>query len=238
MIHWLASYPRSGNTLFRITLRRAFGIETPTAYPGNDWVAEHLGRSFVGAPEGDPSLEALARRGEPCIVKTHRRAPDDRPAIYLVRDGRDSLVSYAHHVLAREGVAPDDPRHAAAYDAAIRALISETDSSTGSWGQSVCHWLSTPRRRLVIVRFEDRIADPERVVSGALDALGWRHSPPTVRGIDFSRLHAKAPAFFRRGVVGSHRDEMRDTIADLFWSVPENVQGMRLLGYTRDPGAG
>ena len=35
MIVWLASYPRSGNTYFRILLNHLYGIKTPMAYVGN-----------------------------------------------------------------------------------------------------------------------------------------------------------------------------------------------------------
>jgi len=80
---WLASYPRSGNTFFRIILHEVYGIKS-VAYTG----------PFM--EKGDYSPEEYP------VIKTHLlpdQLPEDdkTPSIYLVRDGRDAIVSMAHH---------------------------------------------------------------------------------------------------------------------------------------------
>lgn len=70
---WLASFPRSGNTLVRLILGKCFDIVAGSKYPEN-------GEADLAAP----------------IIKTHDHAEDDAPAIVLVRDGRAALVSYWH----------------------------------------------------------------------------------------------------------------------------------------------
>jgi hypothetical protein len=47
----------------------------------------------------------------------------------------------------------------------------------------------------------------------------------------FSALQTVDPLFFRRGVVGSHSDELPDDLHSLFWSRPENREAMSSLGY-------
>jgi hypothetical protein len=78
----VASYPRSGNTFLRIVLHRRYGIRTSTVYDV-DGVAARLGPDSVGYADVSE------------FVKTHRpRDPaDEDPAICLIRDGRDAVVS-------------------------------------------------------------------------------------------------------------------------------------------------
>ena len=80
---WLASFPRSGNTFFRIILYEVYGIES-------------------SAFHRDPNRKLNLHYDRYPVVKTHllpnQLIPDDSniPAVYLVRDGRDALVSMAH----------------------------------------------------------------------------------------------------------------------------------------------
>ena len=223
MIIWLASYPRSGNTFFRILLKRLYGINTPTAYVGGDYTAFEVGKELVGHVPDEWTIEEMAAKSDALIVKTHRRAPDNYPAIYLHRDGRDSLVSYARKK-AEKGMP---------YRDALKELITTCKSSTGTWGQNVLHWLHRKRANTVYVSYEALITNPERVVEQTLQQLDLDHL--------MKRKHRSAPAFeelqtinsrfFRRGVIGSYKDEMPDDLHELFWQQPEHQEAMQLLGY-------
>src|SRR5437879_528140 len=83
----LASYPRSGNTFFRVILSHRYGLTVHTDRP---------------PPAEWGKIGLVAGAGEPLFYKTHGlpEAGDTRPAVYIVRDGRDALVSYAHFTLA------------------------------------------------------------------------------------------------------------------------------------------
>lgn len=47
----------------------------------------------------------------------------------------------------------------------------------------------------------------------------------------FQDLRETDPLFFRRGVVGTHRDEMPEALESLFWPRRANREAMALLGY-------
>lgn len=61
MIIWIASYPRSGNTFFRVALHRLYGVPTHVVYDV-DGVAERIGSELMGA------------RDRPADIRTMRRA--------------------------------------------------------------------------------------------------------------------------------------------------------------------
>ena len=89
---WIASYPRSGNTYLRCILHTCFGLPSTSVYPrdlGNNTALERYAGHF-DADAGHPDLTG----DKPLLVKTHRRPPDDAPAIYIVRDGRAASVSF------------------------------------------------------------------------------------------------------------------------------------------------
>ncbi|HMJ91237.1 MAG TPA: hypothetical protein VK530_15560, partial [Candidatus Acidoferrum sp.] len=90
MIVWLASYPRSGNTFFRIVLHHVYNLKTFSVY--NDPELEKIGVAEVVGHETMPaSLDELRSSSEVFFVKTHELPADKDPAIYIVRDGRDAL---------------------------------------------------------------------------------------------------------------------------------------------------
>ena len=230
MIVWLASYPRSGNTFLRIVINRLYGRGSSTVYPV-DGVLERLGGDVVPAADAGLSLGEMRDSPNVHFVKTHRRRDQDvrdvDAALALVRDGRDALVSFARQ---RSEEAPERYGHE------LRALIERHHGGTASWGQNVLSWLppATPAAppRTVLLRFEDLTRDPVTTVTDAVTRLApdlvlrADVAPPT-----FHELHQVDRAFFRRGVVGTHRDEMPAELEDLFWSYEDNRDAMACLGY-------
>src|SRR5262245_41654343 len=86
----LASYPRSGNTFFPVILSHRYRLAVRTGRPAPaGWAKVGLSGPGAGGTE-------------PLFYKTHGlpEPGGPRPAVYLVRDGRDALVSYAHFTLA------------------------------------------------------------------------------------------------------------------------------------------
>jgi hypothetical protein len=157
-------------------------------------------------------------------VHTHERPRDDGPAIYLVRDGRDALVSRAHQ-LAEEG----HRSFLEALEWLVDRPFTDDNPSSGSWGANVLAWLE---RRPSLVRFEDLISHPEATVDGALASAGIVVATEgTGPAPTFEELHARDPGFFRRGRIGSHRDELPDGVHERFWRIEENAEALRRLGY-------
>jgi hypothetical protein len=232
MLIWLASYPRSGNTFLRILLKRLYGFTTTTGYDDNDPVAQRIGPDFVGYQPRIHQLQELVDQSQIYFAKTHRQPHridcGDQPAIYLVRDGRDAIVSFAYlraQQRLQQGRSGD-------LKMLMQELICEESSGTGNWGLNVLRWLkrSSPP---AVIRFEQLICQPELEVSRALETLRVEpkkkvNAAPPI----FPELHAVDKTFFRRGVVGSYQDEMSQDIQEKFWQQPHHAEAMALLGYT------
>jgi glycosyltransferase involved in cell wall biosynthesis len=222
MILWIASYPRSGNTFLRFVLEAAFGMPSDSVCAENP---EHEIREGVIPGR---SLSEMVRDPDLCCVKTQELpANDGHPAIYVVRDGRDALVSYAHYTLEVAARTPAPPG-AATFSSLLHALVS-TDSHFGGWAGHVTAWASR-KAPTQIIRFEELIADPIPIVERALAGLGIHRQPTAVPLPSFAELRERAPDFFRAGRVGSYRDEMPQGLEDLFWS--RSAGAMRRHGYS------
>ena len=228
---WLASYPRSGNTFFRALVYEVYGAHTHEFYDrhGDPASSEAL-RTIFGAATTRPSLEEM-KSAEACyLVKTHEMPDDDCPAIYLVRDGRDALVSHAHFVLQHDERVPPDA-HRARYDDTLKMLI-ETDASFGGWSGNVRAW-TTRSTGTTIVRFEELIERPLACLRRTMADVGYPlPERPSPRIPTFGELQQKVPPVFRKGRVGSWREEMCKELQELFWIGHGDV--MHAMGYSRD----
>lgn len=233
MLIWLASYPRSGNTFLRILLNRLYGFTTTTGYDDNDPVAQMVGPALVGYEPREHSLPELVEQPELTFVKTHRQPHrvecGDQPAIYVVRDGRDAIVSFAHlraRDVQKQGQTADVRQ-------IMHKLVTDESLGTGNWGSNILAWLrrSPPP---AVIRFERLIREPEAEVARALAELDIRLQPQArVNGVapGFSELNSVHSQFFRRGAVGAYRDEMPGEIQASFWAQPHHAEAMALLGY-------
>lgn len=228
MIVWVSSFPRSGNTFLRILLHRLYGVRTSVVYDV-DGVATRLGAALVGFEERPAAIRAMRTEEQVHFVKTHRQRDDDVDesdrAICLVRDGRDSLVSWAR--LNSEGKDRE-------FQTELRAMINREDTvGTGSWGQNVLSWLLPPAPHRAMLRYEDLVREPRASVERVIEELLLPGiTPRTDVGIpSFEELHTIDPGFFRRGQLGTHLDELSDDLHQLFWSRPDNRAAMALLGY-------
>jgi hypothetical protein len=220
----------SGNTFLRIVIGRLYGHGSSTVYPV-DGVLERLGGHVVTAGKARVSLAEMRDSSDVHFVKTHRRRDYDvcdvDAALYLVRDGRDALVSFARQ---RSEDAPER------YHDALRALIDRHTGGTASWGQNVLSWLhpAEPARlpKIGLMRFEELTQDPIAAVTNAVN----RVAPDLPQRAEvtlpaFDELQQIDGGFFRRGVVGTHREEMTAELEELFWSYEDNRDGMERLGY-------
>jgi hypothetical protein len=211
-----------------MVLQRAFGI------PSND--IYRMGSNSKTSVDVAPNIEARVGRGATVaslaqaeqiyMLKTHDMPQEDHPALYLVRDGRDAFVSYAHFVQEYHEPVPVDER-ASRFPSTLKQLI-ETDPF-GGWSANVLAWSrrSTPT---AVVRFEDLIQSPVESLRQAFRAIDF--TPPEQPDPHlplFDKLHADFPQFYRRGQVGAWRDEMPPDVQDLFWK--RHGEAMRVMGY-------
>lgn len=189
------------------------------------------------------NLSELTRSNEVHFIKTHELPDDGNPAVLLVRDGRDAMVSFAHFiedygVVRRsrigEFVAQLDayrqhmlwgrPR----FDQLLRRVIT---GKYFDWSSHFLAWQAKPGR-CALVNFESLTTRPAETVQRSLAALGIALQPRSNEAIpDFRQLHATDPKFFRAGTTGQWRTEMNTELEDLFWR--EHGKAMMEAGYAR-----
>ena len=223
---WIASFPRSGNTYFRNILYYVYGIESSTWHNETSYPVDENYDSYR-------------------FVKTHLLPkdliPDDPaiPAIYLIRDGRDAVVSIAHH--RKDLVNPGSDFLMNLQE----AIVAAEGSFFGGWSQNAAAWI---QRAQLVIRYEDLITDPVAVFKRVeklipLPTAKWDKLP------DFKEMKAGKPKyggtsklvdpqfnpeefatkFFRKGKSGGWKEEMPAHIQDLFWNYHGDI--MERLGY-------
>lgn len=232
MLIWMAEYPRSGCTFFRIILKNLYGLNAYSLYvprlsqyPEEKW-DEYSSDPYLKWPA---TLGEMGSDSEIYIMKTHQMAGvDNFPAVCLVRDGRDAMVSHAHYILTEDKKrghyqGPDS------FEEVLHDLIT-TDWSFGGWSNNVSSWLER-KAPTKVVRFEELISRPQETVSQAVEGLGLAVADHELVPIpSFEQLHQSDPQFFRRGKAGSWRDEMPKGLHELFWERHGDV--MKRLGYS------
>jgi len=210
MIVWLASYPRSGNTFFRVILSQVYGAKSSSIYNDPfDIAADPRMAELVGheALQASTDFAALRDAGGVVFLRTH--APrcddvDDRDrVVYLIRDGREAVVSQFHYLR--------DFRRAAA------SLLDLVDgrSAFGSWAGHVRAWSACASRNGWVIRFEDLMKDPLAQVRPVAEAIGLQPRGGTLP--TFEELRALDPKFFRSGRTDSWTAELDDVLHLLFW---------------------
>ncbi|MEE8530718.1 MAG: sulfotransferase domain-containing protein, partial [Hyphomicrobium sp.] len=227
MIVWLASYPRSGNSLVRTILRQSFGLFSYSMY--ND--VHDLGASkdrarLVGhvsySMSWDRFYQIASAKRRYVFVKTHDPPFDDAPAIYIVRDGRSAIVSYRHYLNTFGN------RQASLFDVVLG------DTNFGSWSEHIERWRPERRAETFLLRYEDIVADPDAAVAAIADRFGISALKPFRNPFDHQRQ--EFPEFFRRGRTDPELKEFDRTAVQLFSCLHGAM--MSRLGYRSSWGDG
>ena len=221
---WLASFPRSGNTFFRNVLYEVYGLASSTYHKD---ATRKLDDNFLEFP----------------VIKTHllpSELPEqpNRKMVYLLRDGRDSMVSIAHH---RKDIVQKGTDF---YNNLLEAILAQFGSYFGGWSENVRQWAEVAD---IVIRFEDLIADPLREVE-KLRAIMDLPEPNIDKLPTFKQLKFGKPKYgggkknelelervrhhFRRGKAGGWRDELPPELEALFWQ--QHGAQMERFGYQRD----
>jgi hypothetical protein len=221
MLIWIASYPRSGNRFFRWVTRHRYGLPERA--------------KLAGPPETDPNypllrdLETVIASPVPVMVKTHEPPDADSfPAVYVLRDGRDAMVSYTHFVLTIIRQTPPGEVTPELFNNTLRDLLLEEQSPYGSWGQNVLAW--TARPNTVLVRYEDMVGDPGGCVDRALATVRCPARRVSAGVPTFDSMKKEDGKLVRRGQPGSWKDEFPAEWLPEFWK--RNGDVMRRFGYT------
>ena len=258
MLVWVASYPRSGNTLALLTIRDVFGVKELGRVVADDLdlgnvVRQAPDRSAYRVPSelhglrGEDLLEAIRDRPEPFYIKTHRlaEAADAAPALVVVRDGRDANISYAHLIGSRrphpapERLPPgrkgpylaEEQYRELPFNRRLGKLIAPGIPDYGHWSRSVRRWRNRAAPT-ALLRYEDLVSDPAGALATGCAEIGVPLPAQEGELSSFSSLHEGDSRFFRRGIVGAWRDEMVPRLQERFWRI--HGQEMQALDYERE----
>jgi hypothetical protein len=193
MIVWLASYPRSGNTLLRQILKCCFnlhsceGLEPVSPELRNHAPAreEYYGSYFV---EGDPEefYQQAQTRAELVLIKSHQLPRDNHKAIYVVRDGRLALQSF---VKFQETFHPGQ--------STFESLLLG-DHPYGDWSSHYRAWCEPSRGPTLVVRFEELRNADAKLVRRLQEFLGY--SGPVKPWVNpQAQLQKMVPTFYGHG---------------------------------------
>ncbi len=212
---FVVGFPKSGNTWFQnFSAGILYGFDVAIT---PDSVIQEL------VP--DVHYKRFYKRfGTPTIFKSHERARSDyRRVVYLLRDGRDVMVSYRHYRSALLGREPTPEE-----------IDSFADEDARSWSRHVSEWLDNPyQAELIKIRFEDLLTDPVRELRRFCEFGGFERKEQFLRTLaeqaSFVSMRAKEirfgwnnPAwprnrfFLRRGIAGSYQDELDPRHLEIF----------------------
>lgn len=211
-------FPKSGNTWFQNLIAGiVYGIDVrflPQAVIGD--LVPGMGQAYY------------RRYTTPSYFKSHDLPkPEFRRVIYLLRDGRDAMVSYYFY-------------RKALGDKRSWLEMVEKGTAFKRWHEHVQEWLKNPYdAEMMILRYEDLLTKPlsemqrfcqfakiERtdthlewaIQNAKFDAMQQRETSFGMPG-DFP----KDKRFVRRGVSGSYKDEMPQEALELFMKLSEET---------------
>ena len=207
----VVGYPKSGNTWFGwLVAGTVYGVDVGSCPPA-------LKRELVPDVHGK---RYYFRFQTPMFFKSHHLPqPEYRRVVYLLRDGRDVMVSYFHHLRALGEI--DD-------GVDLLGLVRRGDTLFPSrWDRHVEAWERNPfGAEKITIRYEDLLQDPARELRAFCEFVGIERDDAELATVGeqaaFDRLQARERAtrdrpnpnwssdapFFRRGKAGSYQDEM------------------------------
>lgn len=158
---YIIGYPRSGNTWLRIILTN---ILVPDANSDPYIIQSTLpGVSFK-------QINRINQFPSPRLIHSHTIYRRDIPtAVYLIRDGRDVLVSYYHYLITRKGRAKDES-FSQFFDLYCQGVYGQ------QWHENVETWFLTGiekmKDKILVIHFEDLKKNTEDIVFDVANFLG------------------------------------------------------------------
>lgn len=212
-IVWMASYPKSGNTWARIFLANyVANVDAPVPINNAHRIAmgDSIAKTYrmvagqaIDVTDIDLTLRLrpkvlhgiVANNADINLVKTHNARitargvtliPDDvtRSAFYIMRNPLDMVLSYARHY----GMTPDEAVEVVSHPDNANPPDDQTVTQfMGSWSEHVRSWTAKAPYPILVLRYEDMLADPRASFARLLTHLGMPIDPERLdRAIRFS----------------------------------------------------
>jgi len=225
---FIASYPKSGVTwLQHMTASLIYGLDASI-------VPDNLVNFLI--PDTH-AVDYYLRTVFPTVFKSHSLPrPHMKRVVHLVRDGRDVMVSY-HAMLNSQG-----------HNVSLEEMINnDKHVYPCSWASHCEQWLHNPYNAEILrISYEELILDTTKTLRKYSEFLNINVDENTLnRTIEkskFANFQQKEKnqgwlpsfsmgngVFFRRGKIGSHKDEMKREIKNIFDD--KNKYIMNKLGY-------
>jgi hypothetical protein len=230
---FIVGYPKSGNTwLQNVVASLVYGVDASLA---PDSIIQDL------VP--DVHYKRFYRRyATPMYFKSHcRPRPDYQNVIYLVRDGRDAMVSYYHYLKVLRGKRNLD----ISYTEMLRDRVGLFEGC--KWHEHTEAWLANPyQARMLTIRYENMRSQPLQELRKLCDFINHPMDDENLGRIihqtSVENMKAKEAkwgqnnpawpkdkAFVRRGQSGSFKDEMPAEVLEYF--LQESQPALEKLGY-------
>lgn len=246
---YVVGYPKSGNTwlcfLMAYCLNAEYDdLDAPGIHPTNEYQRRYVKGGFARVSYQD-------RLGK--ILKTHRQDLKEISAkdtvVYLVRDGRDVMVSY--YFFKNTYFNPRNLPWLKRLLLPIRRLLSSDiqtrtqqqgfssflQQHVDEWVTHISTWLK--RQPTAIVRYEDLKTDPATTLQRLFAKLDVKVAPEIIEQalsiFDFKQLSQRQEgeedrkSFFRKGIVGDWQNHFSETDIQFFERKAEKI--MQQLGY-------
>lgn len=244
---YLTSYPKSGNTYLSLLIANILKQIKGLNYRIDYFTLHEI------IPDIQVNPERIKELDPPRIIKTHEefRTWDKRISVngkgfryprvvYIVRDGRDVIVSYYHHVKNIYG-----------YKGKFKDFLNDKNIKLGEWGPHVREWViennTLDKRNILIVKYEDLRSNTNFTLNNVLNFIGIEISEEIVnKAIELSNLKRMqsiekrygAPekyanpsfTFARKGMRGGVEVELRNALIEYYEA---NVEIFEFLGYCR-----
>jgi hypothetical protein len=225
---FIAGYPKSGNTWFQlITVGVLYGFNL-----------ELVPDSIIQELVPDMHFKSFYRRySTPMFFKTHNPPlPEYKKVVYLLRDGRDAVVSYYHHT-----------RDLYRRDIDFMEFVEQYNIFSLKWHEHVNLWLSNPyQAEMLVIKYEDLRQNGPQILEQYCDFLNITRSKEylqaVIRETDFEKMRRreqklgwddpnwpKDRPFIRRGMVGSYKDEFPKVALENF--LAQSGETLERCGY-------
>lgn len=229
----IAGYPKSGNTWFQNLLSGlVYGMDPR-------YTSDSMVQNLI--PDLDV-YEYYRRYGTPTFFKSHSfPQPEFRRVVYLLRDGRDVMVSYYHYLVAQYGER-----------FSFQRLVTDGDDKGHRWNEHVDTWMANPYGAdILVIKYEDLRRDGVRELQRLCAFTGRQEDDALLASVceraSFQNMREKEKwdrwdhrqwwprdqHFVRRGKIGSYQDEMPPEVLDAF--LEQATSTLRKCGYLEEP---